>query len=1013
MATLTLNEIRIRAAIFAKDFGDAQRENAESQVFWHEFFQVFGLPKRRVINFEHNVEKLGNKVGRIDVFWPGTLLIEQKSRGKDLDAAFTQGNDYFHGLTNDDLPRYVIVSDFARIRLVDVEGEQAPLEFALQDLPQHIESFGFIAGYEPRKQREDVPLNQRAVDTLGELHDLLKADGFTGHRLEVLLVRLLFCLFADDTGIFAPKGAFEDVVELSKPDGSDLGSVLSRLFGVLNQPLDKRQKSLDQRLDAFPYVNGRLFADKQDIPEFSSAMRAKLLACCGIAWGAISPAVFGAMFQKIISLEPGDRRRQMGAHYTSEANILKLIRPLFLDDLDAEFETAKRNKNTLFEFQKKLRNLVFLDPACGCGNFLVITYRELRRLELRVLEASSAFGHVTRAVFEQSGVNVDQFYGIEVEDFPAQIAQVALWLLDHQMNLEAGKFFGDWIKRIPLDKSAEIRHGNALRIEWADFCPPGQLDYILGNPPFIGYSYQTADQKEDLAFVTKGIQGVGVLDYVCGWYLKAAQYVSGSQIGQVSRDRKQFADVKFATPTGVEVTAQLAPLTLKNRGKPQSAVPMDDMFVSFDKQDAAYRRKVRCAFVSTNSITQGEQVGVLWGEMLRMGMEIDFAHRTFQWSNDAPGKAAVHCVIVGFGAHSQRVRQLWSYADVKSEADGATVAQINPYLVDAPIALIQKRRGPICAVPEMTKGSQPTDGGNLLLSDEEKVELLIKEPDAAKWIRPFLGAEEFLHSIPRWCLWLKDCPPSEFAKLKLVKVRVQKVREMRIASSKAITKKLADQPTIFGEDRQVETEYLLIPRVSSERRKYVPVGYLPGNTICSDANFMLPNAQLFHFAILCSQMHMAWMRYVCGRLKSDFRYSNTIVYNNFPWPSAVNSLSKMPLQAVETAEAAIKNIVSGKADAASAKLIGKIEAAAQAVLDARAVHQAVHPNAASGGAVPSTLAQLYDPTTMPANLAKAHAALDKAVDAAYQPDGGAASYANDGERVAFLFKRYAALTSLV
>jgi hypothetical protein len=473
MATLTLNEIRIRAAIFAKDFGDAQRENAESQVFWHEFFQVFGLPNRRVISFEHNVAKLGNKAGRIDVFWPGTLLVEQKSRGKDLDAAFTQGNDYFHGLTNDELPRYVIVSDFARIRLVDVEGEQAPLEFALQDLPQHIESFGFIAGYEPRKQREDVPLNQRAVDTLGELHDLLKADGFTGHRLEVLLVRLLFCLFADDTGIFAPKGAFEDVVELSKPDGSDLGSVLSRLFGVLNQPLDKRQKSLDERLDAFPYVNGRLFADKQDIPEFSSAMRAKLLACCGIAWGAISPAVFGAMFQKIISLEPGDRRRQMGAHYTSEANILKLIRPLFLDDLDAEFETAKRNKNTLFEFQKKLRSLVFLDPACGCGNFLVITYRELRRLELRVLEASRAFGHVTRAVFEQSGVNVDQFYGIELEDFPAQIAQVAMWLVDHQMNLEAGKFFGDWIKRIPLDKSAEIRHGNALRIEWADFCPPG------------------------------------------------------------------------------------------------------------------------------------------------------------------------------------------------------------------------------------------------------------------------------------------------------------------------------------------------------------------------------------------------------------------------------------------------------------------------------------------------------------------------------------------------------------
>ena len=422
MATLTLNEIRIRAAAFAKDFSDASRENAESQVFWHEFFQVFGLPKRRVISFEHNVKKLGNKDGRIDAFWPGTLLVEQKSRGKDLDAAFTQGNDYFHGLTNDELPRYVIVSDFARIRLVDVEGELPLLEFALKDLPKHIERFGFIAGYEPRQQREDVPLNQRAVDTLGELHDLLKADGFTGHRLEVLLVRLLFCLFADDTGIFTPKGAFEDLVTLSKPDGSTLGADLSRLFGVLNTKTEDRQKSLDERFDAFPYVNGRLYADKQDIPEFSSAMRAKLLACCGIAWGAISPAVFGAMFQKIISLEPGDRRRQMGAHYTSEANILKLIKPLFLDELEAEFEKVKRNKNQLFEFQKKLRHLVFLDPACGCGNFLVITYRELRRLELRVLQAAQSFGSVTREVFEKTGVNVDQFYGIEVEDFPAQIA---------------------------------------------------------------------------------------------------------------------------------------------------------------------------------------------------------------------------------------------------------------------------------------------------------------------------------------------------------------------------------------------------------------------------------------------------------------------------------------------------------------------------------------------------------------------------------------------------------------
>ena len=1001
MTTLTLNEIRIRAAAFAKDFCDASRENAESQIFWHEFFQVFGLPKRRVISFEHNVKKLGNKAGRIDAFWPGTLLVEQKSRGKDLDAAFTQGNDYFQGLTNDELPRYVIVSDFARIRLVDVEGQQPVVEFDLKDLPQHIERFGFIAGYEPRQQREDVPLNQRAVDTLGELHDLLKADGFTGHRLEVLLVRLLFCLFADDTGIFTPKGAFEDLVTLSKPDGSTLGADLSRLFGVLNTKVADRQKSLDERFDAFPYVNGRLYADKQDIPEFSSAMRSKLLACCGIAWGAISPAVFGAMFQKIISLEPGDRRRQMGAHYTSESNILKLIGPLFLDELHAEFEKVKRHKNQLFEFQKKLRNLVFLDPACGCGNFLVITYRELRRLEIKVLKAAQAFGSVTREVFEQTGVNVDQFYGIEVEDFPAQIAQVAMWLVDHQMNLEAGQFFGDWIKRIPLDKSAEIRHGNALRIEWADFCPPGKLNYILGNPPFIGKQNQSASQKEDMEFVTKGIKSAGLLDYVSGWYLKAAQYVSGSQLGEVSRDRGQFADVKFA-----------ASKTGKTSKKPINAA-MDDLFVSFDKQDVANRTKVRCAFVSTNSITQGEQVGVLWGELLRMGLHIQFAHRTFQWTNDAPGKAAVHCIIVGFGVDDSVAKRIWHYYDIKADPVPSEAENINPYLVDAADILLPARRTTLCAVAEPSYGSFALDDGNLTISEAEYDEILNEDPEAEKYLKLFLGGRELLHNEKRWCLWLNDITPVELQKFKSIRRRVDAVRKWRQESERPTTQKLANTPSKFAEIRQPLSNYLALPTTSSETRTYLPIAFLRASVIASNQLYVVPNATLFHFAILTSAMHMAWMRYVCGRLKSDFRYSSTIVYNNFPWPDSVNLLPKIPLnQAADQsgyAQAATKNIANSKSQEASLKLIAKIEAAAQAVLDARAAHQTGLPV----GTAPSTLAQLYDPTTMPANLAKAHTALDKAVDAAYKEDGGAASYANDGERAAFLFKRYAALTSLV
>ena len=405
------------------------------------------------------------------------------------------------------------------------------------------------------------------------------------------------------------------------------------------------------------------------------------------------------------------------------------------------------------------------------------------------------------------------------------------------------------------------------------------------------------------------------------------------------------------------------------------------------------------------------------GRNAALGLDIDFAHSTFQWSNDAPGIAAVHCVIVGFGAQSARSKQLWSYADMKAHSVGAKVVQINPYLVEAPIVLIQKRRGPICVVPEIIFGSKATDGGNLLLSDQEKTELLASEPRAAPWIRPFLGADEFINGVTLWCLWLEKCPPTELAKLKLVKTRIEAVRTMSLASTKEPTQELALTPALFGENRQIAVDYLLIPRVSSERRQYVPIGCLSANTVCADANFMLPNAQLFHFAILCTHMHMAWMRYVCGRLKSDFRYSNTIVYNNFPWPNIVNHIvtsllqlvSNVPLAQSIRAYAAPETIAFNETDATTAKLIAKIEAAAHAVLDARALHQTGLPP----GAAPSTLAQLYDPTTMPANLAKAHAALDKAIDTAYTEDGGAASYAKDGKRVAFLFKRYAALTSLV
>jgi hypothetical protein len=611
-------------------------------------------------------------------------------------------------------------------------------------------------------------------------------------------------------------------------------------------------------------------------------------------------------------------RRNLGAHYTSEANILKLIKPLFLDELHAEFERVKGHRNKLFEFHKKLRQLTFFDPACGCGNFLVISYRELRELELKVLRAdhelSAHKGQLTVDVHALIGVNVDQFYGIEIEEFPAQIAQVALWLVDHQMNLRVSVEFGLYFARIPLKSAPGVRHANALRLDWNEVLPAERCSYLLGNPPFLGYSYQGQEQKADLAAVMQGIHGAGVLDFVCGWYILAARYLKGTTN--------------------------------------------------------------RAAFVSTNSITQGEHVAVLWGEMQRLGMHIHFAHRTFQWSNEAKGNAAVHCVIVGFGNEDQAVKTIYEYEDIKGQPLAVPAKNINPYLIDGPAVFLPKRREPICKVPPMTKGSQPTDGGNLLMNDAEKKELLAVETQASEWIRPFMGAEEFINNIPRWCLWLVDCPPNEMRSMHEVMKRVQAVKKMRLASTKAATIELASSPAQFGEMRQPKTNYLLIPRVSSEKRAYVPIGFIDHSTIASDAALIIPSASLFHFGVMTSSMHNAFMRFTCGRLKSDFRYSNTIVYNNYPWPGFAGEIL-------------------------SDKHRNAIEQAAQCVLDARAQF------------ADASLADLYDPLTMPPALLKAHQKLDTAVDAAYQPSGGKKSYASDAERVAFLFELYQRITSLL
>lgn len=918
---LSWNEIKSRALTFSRTWSDAASEDSQGKPFWIDFFEIFGITDKRVATFEHAVKKLlGEKArvdGFVDLFWPGMLLVEQKSRGKNLDLALTQALSYFPGIAERDLPQIIIVCDFARFRVHKLATGET-IEFALKDLHKHIKLFGFVAGYKVQTIQPQNPVNIKAAERMGRLHDALKASGYTGHPLELLLVRLLFCLFADDTGIFQPAQVFRTFVEeRTSADGSDLGSRLAQLFQTLNTEESKRSKALDEQVAAFPYVNGKLFEESLPMADFTAAMREALLDACALDWSAISPAIFGSLFQSIMD---DKARRNLGAHYTSEENILKLIKPLFLDDLWAEFQKVKSNRNKLFEFHKKLRLLTFFDPACGCGNFLVISYRELRLLELEVLRASIQDGQMGVDIHGLIGVNVDQFYGIEIEEFPAQIAQVALWLMDHQMNMRVSEEFGLYFARIPLRTTPHIAHGNALHLDWNEVIPVERCSFVFGNPPFLGKTYQSQAQKADLEQVMHGIKGAGDLDFVAGWYVKATLYMRSAQ-------------------------------------------------------DIA----LRCAFVSTNSITQGEQVGVLWGWMLAQGAHIHFAHRTFSWSNEAKGNAAVHCVIVGFGLKDRPGKVIYEYVDIKGEPLAVLANNINPYLVDGPDVALSKRRTPICSVSELINGSKPTDGGNLIFSDDEKKAFLKTEPAAEKWIRPFLGAEEFINNTRRWCLWLVDCPSNELRNMPEVMKRVQAVKAMRIASTDKQTQLDAATPSLFQKIRQPKSKYLLIPSVSSERRAYVPIGFIDPAVIVSNLVYSLPDATLTQFGVLNSTMHNAWMRYTCGRLKSDYRYSNSIVYNNFPWPALE---ADQPLAQKGRAQAAI-------------------ETAAQAVLDTRAQFP------------DSSLADLYDPLSMPPALVKAHQKLDAAVDAAYMLCGGKKTWKNDAERVAYLFELYQKYTSLL
>lgn len=916
---LSWNEIRHRAIAFSKEWAGVKSEQAEKQTFWNEFFNVFGIRRRVVASFEEPVKNLSGQYGYIDLFWSRILLVEHKSFGKDLGKAESQAFRYIQDLAREgrtnEIPRYVIVSDFARIALHDLEPEdQRPLplldngrvhtvEFPLADFHKFIHNFAFIPGYQQHKFEEQDPINIEAVEIMGRLHDALEQGGYSGHQLERFLVRILFCLFAEDTSIFERESFRLYLLNRTAKDGSDLGPHLARLFDVLNTPVEKRQKNLDETLAAFPYVNGELFAETLGFADFNLDMRVALLYCTAFDWSRISPAIFGSLFQAV--MEPRERR-QIGGHYTNERDILKVIRSLFLNDLRAEFERAKTSKAELKRFHKKLAELRFLDPACGCGNFLVITYRELRLLEIELLkELYKGSDQQELDIQRLSLVDVDAFYGIEISEWPVRIAEVALWLMDHQMNVRLSDAFGQYFVRLPLKKSPTIVCGNALRLDWKKILPPEKCSYVLGNPPFVGHHLQTREQKADQLAVLANIPQAGVMDYVCNWYVKTAEYILKTHIS--------------------------------------------------------------AAFVSTNSITQGEQVCILWNELFnRFHLKIHFAHRTFSWQSEARGKAHVHVVIIGFGVVDKSNKRIYDYDSEPGKITVVDAKNISPYLIEGNDTVLSNRSRPLCNVPEMKYGNKPTDGGFFILNDEERSRIIEKEPNSKNFIRPYLGAEEALNGGHRWCLWLVDIKPEELKKLPEIAKRVEAVREFRLRSKAETTREYAKFPTLFRQIAQPTTAFVVIPGHTSETRRYIPFAYYSSEYIVSNACFILPDANTYHFGVISSSMHMAWVRLVCGRLKSDYRYSKDIVYNNFPWPES-------PI---------IKQRVA-------------VDAAAQAVLDARKQF--------SG----ASLADLYDPLSMPPALVRAHAQLDRAVELCYRPQ----PFENDRQRVEYLFALYEKLTA--
>lgn len=921
---LTDSEQRVAAKKFAAEWAGRGYEKGDTQLFWISLLShVFGVQDTdSYIRFEDRVQLEHESF--IDVRIPAAkVLIEQKSLNKDLSkpirqsdgsllTPFQQAKRYIANLPLSAHPRYVITCNFAEFWIYDMEqpnGEPAVVKLA--DLPKEYYRLSFIAAPENAHIKKEMEVSIQAGTLVGKMYDALREQYIdpdsehTMKSLNVLCVRLVFCLYAEDAGLFGGHAMFHDYLTSFRPE--NVRRALIDLFKVLDQRPEDRDPYMDDKLAAFPYVNGGLFADENiEIPRITAEIVELLVSECseGFDWTDISPTIFGAVFESTLNPET---RRSGGMHYTSIENIHKVIDPLFLDDLRNEFRSicgikVKKTRNTrLRAFQDKLAGLSFLDPACGSGNFLTETYLSLRRIENEIISMLNDGSMVLGELDNPIKVSISQFYGIEINDFAVTVAKTALWIAESQMMKETEAIVHMQLDFLPLTTNAFIHEGNALRINWRDVLTPDNNVYIMGNPPFVGARQMKAGstQKEDVARVFAGWKNFGNLDYVCCWYKIAADYM----------------DVRPA---------------------------------------------IRAAFVSTNSVAQGDSVATLWEPLFKEGIKIHFAHRTFVWDSESNSKAHVHCVIIGFG-----------YGDVSSHKifagrQSKYVRHINAYLLEADDVFVMSRSSPLCDVPHIGMGNQPIDNGNYLFTAEEKDEFIKQEPKSAKYFKPWYGAQEFIHRQPRYCLWLGECPPSELKTMKHCMERVKAVQDYRQKSRRASTKKLADYPTHFQTENMPKGNYIVIPEVSSEKRRYVPFGFMDDSVLCSNLVKLMPDATLYHFGILESNVHMAWMRTVAGRLEMRYRYSINIVYNNFPWPTPTDEQK------------------------------AAIERTAQGILDARDLYP------------DSSLAVLYDEVTMPPELRKAHQENDKAVMTAYGFDW---RHMAESDCVAELMKMYQKLTS--